>query len=215
MHRAFNGCFPSVLTCTNCRHESSNSAESTSLVLEPLAPRSAEQVIPLMDKLREYFASEKVEWKCDACGRANKAAGKKTTMTLGPQFLIINVARHKSLRNAWRKGAKVKNRLDYPERLQMPVAGSGGREQYELQSVVAHLGGTMASGHYVAYVRQPDETWARCDDTVVSTPLRAAGVCVGAVLTGAQISQVAWKTVATCDNNAYQACLLGYRKLAA
>ena len=136
-------------------------------------------------------------------------------MTLGPQFLIINVARHKSLRNAWRKGAKVKNRLDYPERLQMPVAGSGGREQYELQSVVAHLGGTMASGHYVAYVRQPDETWARCDDTVVSTPLRAAGVCVGAVLTGAQISQVAWKTVATCDNNAYQACLLGYRKLAA
>lgn len=147
MYTAFNGCFPSVLTCTNCKNESSNNAENTSIVLEPLVPRSDGQVIPLMDKLKEYFASEKVEWKCDKCNKSNKAAIKKVTMTVGPEYLIVNIARHKPMRAAWRKGTKVRNRVEFPEKLQMPVTGKGGREKYELASVVAHLGGTMTSGN--------------------------------------------------------------------
>ena len=38
---------------------------------------------------------------------------------------------------------------------------------YHCDGFIVHLGNTLASGHYVAYVKRPDNTWWRCDDVTV------------------------------------------------
>jgi ubiquitin C-terminal hydrolase len=51
-----------------------------------------------------------------------------------------------------------------------PTAGCGS-PQYELVGLVVHRGGSLSSGHYVAYVKDglpPSGYWHCCDDTQVT-----------------------------------------------
>ena len=41
--------------------------------------------------------------------------------------------------------------------------------QYELVGVVDHRGNTMASGHYVSYIRSEKRPWMFCDDNNISS----------------------------------------------
>lgn len=88
-------------------------------------------------------------------------------------------------------GDKLMNRLKFPEHLLLSEKGK--EVEYELISVVAHSGHSIKHGHYVSYVRQPDGTWAECNDE--------------------QVTQVDFNEVATCDRGAYQASMLGYRRM--
>ncbi|KAF8245869.1 cysteine proteinase [Wilcoxina mikolae CBS 423.85] len=147
VYRAFNGCFPSVVQCPKCKHESRTNIESVSLVMEPIASRNATEVISLQSKLNEYFKTEKVEYKCEKCKFSGQCA-KKNTMSSPPEFLIINIARHKPSKFAWRRGSKVLNGIAFRENLEMPIIADGvkkGVAKYQLQSVVAHAGMSLTS----------------------------------------------------------------------
>lgn len=39
---------------------------------------------------------------------------------------------------------------------------------YHLDGVVHHLGGSLAQGHYLAYIRLSNNTWRRYNDAAVS-----------------------------------------------
>lgn len=45
--------------------------------------------------------------------------------------------------------------------------GSNNSGYYTLQAVLTHKGRTSSSGHYVAWVRKPNNTWVKCDDDTV------------------------------------------------
>lgn len=154
MYRAFNGCFPSVVKCSVCGHESSNNNEGVSMVMEPLAPRSEREVIPLHTKLVQYFRAEEVEYRCERCNKPGGMATKRVTIRSGPEFLLVNIARHKPARMAWKRGgAKVRNHVSFNEKLALPEVGPDGKRKtvnYELQSVLAHAGSTMSGGKFNA-----------------------------------------------------------------
>jgi len=155
VYRAFNGCFPSVVKCSVCGHESSNNNEGVSMVMEPLTPTSEREVIPLRRKLIQYFRAEVVEYKCEKCNKPGGKATKRITIRSGPEFLIINIARHKPAKFAWKKGAKVRNHVSFGEALALPEIGADGKRkmvQYKLQSVLAHAGSTMSGGKSNAYL---------------------------------------------------------------
>lgn len=46
--------------------------------------------------------------------------------------------------------------------------GSNNSGYYSLQAVLTHRGRSSSSGHYVAWVRQKNDTWLKCDDENVS-----------------------------------------------
>ncbi|XP_015598683.1 ubiquitin carboxyl-terminal hydrolase 14 [Cephus cinctus] len=46
--------------------------------------------------------------------------------------------------------------------------GSNNSGYYTLQAVLTHRGRSSSSGHYVAWVRQKDDMWLKCDDDAVS-----------------------------------------------
>lgn len=46
--------------------------------------------------------------------------------------------------------------------------GSNNSGYYTLQAVLTHRGRSSSSGHYVAWVRQSNDTWIKCDDDTVS-----------------------------------------------
>ncbi|XP_046999620.1 ubiquitin carboxyl-terminal hydrolase 14 [Schistocerca americana] len=46
--------------------------------------------------------------------------------------------------------------------------GSNNSGYYTLQAVLTHRGRSSSSGHYVAWVRQKEDTWIKCDDDTVS-----------------------------------------------
>jgi len=46
--------------------------------------------------------------------------------------------------------------------------GSNNSGYYELSAVLTHRGRSSSSGHYVSWVRQPDDTWVMCDDDNMS-----------------------------------------------
>ncbi|XP_017885851.1 ubiquitin carboxyl-terminal hydrolase 14 [Ceratina calcarata] len=46
--------------------------------------------------------------------------------------------------------------------------GSNNSGYYTLQAVLTHRGRSSSSGHYVAWIRQEDDKWLKCDDETVS-----------------------------------------------
>ncbi|XP_020289644.1 ubiquitin carboxyl-terminal hydrolase 14 isoform X2 [Pseudomyrmex gracilis] len=46
--------------------------------------------------------------------------------------------------------------------------GSNNSGYYKLQAVLTHRGRSSSSGHYVAWIRQKNDTWMKCDDDVVT-----------------------------------------------
>lgn len=46
--------------------------------------------------------------------------------------------------------------------------GSNNSGYYTLQAVLTHRGRSSSSGHYVGWVKQPDGSWIKCDDDLVS-----------------------------------------------
>ncbi|XP_053972234.1 ubiquitin carboxyl-terminal hydrolase 14 [Hylaeus anthracinus] len=47
--------------------------------------------------------------------------------------------------------------------------GSNNSGYYTLQAVLTHRGRSSSSGHYVAWVRQKNDIWLKCDDEIVSS----------------------------------------------
>jgi ubiquitin C-terminal hydrolase len=140
IQRAFGGCYSTALECTNCRHKSASPEDSPVLQLGPLHVRNRSEVVRLIDKLKEVFRTEAVEWRCEKCG-AN-VGRKRKTISVAPEYLVINIPRHKPF--AWETSSKVKNRVSFGENLRLPVGSS--TAHYELASVVAHAGNDMTSG---------------------------------------------------------------------
>jgi uncharacterized UBP type Zn finger protein len=119
--------------------------ESTSLILDSLAPRSSDEEILLKDKIMEYLKGERVEWKCEKCKGIQ--AIKMNTISRAPEFLIINIARHRGGRFAWKYNGKVLNQVTFEEKITLPITSNERKEaNYILQSVVVHRGESMCSG---------------------------------------------------------------------
>lgn len=105
------------------------------------------------------------EWHCDKCNRKVQAT-KQLTISRGPLVLVLQLKRF----SFGDFGGKITKQIAFPVSFRLPLSddGGGASAQYELCGVVVHHGGSVHSGHYVAFVRAPNKTWLEMNDSSVS-----------------------------------------------
>ncbi|VDP13280.1 unnamed protein product [Soboliphyme baturini] len=105
--------------------------------------------------------------------------GEELQNKLMPARQRIKQAEEEMLQNGEQKNDQ--NRQTYVSRAQVMFSstcycenmkdaddiGSNDSGLYELQAVLTHKGRSSNSGHYVAWIRQPNNTWYSCDDDKV------------------------------------------------
>lgn len=104
-----------------------------------------------------YFSTEKVECRCDLCGK-NTVQSKHCHMTAPGSFLFIHAKRFGV------DGEKLNVSMDIEE--QVTVEGN----KYCLRGYVSHLG-LDGAGHYISNLRLKDgedKLWGTYDDNTVS-----------------------------------------------
>ena len=163
----FGAKYDSVLTCPICNNRSITPEYQLSLQLVPKVKPDA--LISLKACFAANFAEEYVEASCDKCGYKSEPSGKskrftkKTEIRKLPKLLVINLSRYKIGRVAQ---LKIMNPVKLEEKL---VLKEGDKDvTYQLRGVISHKGKHLRSGHYIAFTKQPDRTWAKCDDFRVS-----------------------------------------------
>lgn len=161
--RVFGAKYDSVLTCPICNNRSVTPEYQLSLQLAPKVTPNG--LINLKACFASNFAEEYVEASCDKCGyktepsKKSKRFAKKTEIRKLPKFLVINLSRYKIGRFAQ---TKIMNPVKLEEKL---VLKEGDKDViYQLRGVISHKGRQVRSGHYIAFIKQPDRTWAKCDD---------------------------------------------------
>lgn len=138
-------------TCDSCTME--NERREESFRIHPLRITHADN---LTQALQAYFT----DGMCAVC---NSQIKMKPTITAYPQRLLLSLVRFNN------EGVKNIKPMPFPLQLENFTG-----EQYTLQSFHVHLGRTLTSGHYVAYVRNniTDDWYEYNDSSVRQVPSR-------------------------------------------
>lgn len=114
----------------------------------------------------QYFQSESVEYKCDKTTNCPGNLAKKKMQLISPiNAVIVLLKRNTSIKNHQPVSF---NNEHYFEVWDFDTLGSKIYKK-PLISVVCHLGTSVHSGHYIAYVRHPKSgSWYKYDDENVT-----------------------------------------------
>ncbi|KAL3289741.1 hypothetical protein HHI36_023138 [Cryptolaemus montrouzieri] len=101
---------------------------------------------------------------------------QKSTIQLTIKTLPIVASFHLKRFQYSEKMEKISTSISFPEMLDMaPFIGKSKNEspfpsdnRYTLFAVINHLGNSINNGHYIAYVRQQQDFWYKCDDHVIT-----------------------------------------------
>lgn len=112
--------------------------------------------------------------RSNQCQGANKWRTRNTSITVGPEILVIQMVRMRM--NNYGNGTKVTYRVVPDHRLDLSaytarVRGTDSNMalKCELHGIVSHSGTTLTGGHYVATVRcRNGVDFARANDTTVT-----------------------------------------------
>lgn len=168
IYQIYGGRQRSQLTCFSCKAKSNTYESCLDLSLDINKAETLEDALKNFIKTDVIGADKENRYNCDVCKQKVKA-GKKTTMDKLPMVLPIHLKRfHFNLhRGAMRK---LNAHIQYPETLDMAPYMSSEKgvktAKYELFAVLVHLGNHCESGHYISFVKAPDNSWYEMDDEV-------------------------------------------------
>lgn len=162
VYQLFGGFLVSAVTCEFCERSSKNYDRFLDIALET---RSC-----IRRSLAEFTKAEILSGEnayfCEHC-QQKRTAWKQFQIKMPPLYLILQLKRF-SL-----DGQKHHNFTRFPETLDIFEFCSSARENgsltYSLYGVICHIGSTIRSGHYVAYIKNPKtEKWYKYDDSRVT-----------------------------------------------
>ncbi|XP_031392003.1 ubiquitin carboxyl-terminal hydrolase 18-like isoform X2 [Punica granatum] len=162
----FGGYLRSKIRCTNCQSKSERHERMMDLTVEIDG-----DIGTLEEALRRFTLAETLDgenkYHCSRCGSYEKAR-KKLTILEAPNVLTIVLKRFQT-----GKLGKLTKSIRYPEILDLAPYMSGTSDKspiYRLYGVIVHLDVTNASysGHYVCYVKNPQNKWFSIDDSRVT-----------------------------------------------
>ena len=191
----FAGQHMSRLQCTACGHSSTTYEPFYSISVE--IPKSSGRPIDIRDCFASYCSAEMLSgdevWRCPHC-KCEREATKRITITRAPETLVVHFKRFSASHSQSAK--KITAPIDFPLEnldlgpfmLQPPDASSAEYIQrkygasaldmptpvrppyrYDCYAVMRHLGGTIASGHYIALVKdEARQCWRKFDDSRVT-----------------------------------------------
>ncbi|KAI9659606.1 MAG: ubiquitin-specific protease doa4 [Alyxoria varia] len=173
----FAGQHISRLQCTTCKRSSTTYEPFYSISVE--IPSNS-RTVDIRDCLRSYCSSEMLSgeevWKCPFC-RCEREATKRITISRAPNFLVVHFKRFSASHSE--KARKITTPVEFPikdldlEPFMLPEPeGENMNEiqrrhpraaevpasmrppfKYDAYAVMRHLGGTIASGHYISLVQ--------------------------------------------------------------
>ncbi|XP_053301855.1 ubiquitin carboxyl-terminal hydrolase 42-like, partial [Pleuronectes platessa] len=163
IHQVFGGYLRSRVQCLNCNAVSDTFDPFVDINLE-IKPASG-----VSKALEEFVKLELLEgdnaYKCAECNKMVTAA-KGFSIHRNPNVLTLLLKRY-----ADNRGRKIKEKVKYPEYLDMRPFMSqtqGEAQLYSLYAVIVHSGYSSRAGHYFCYVKSSEGDWHEINDASVS-----------------------------------------------
>ncbi|EGD77762.1 hypothetical protein PTSG_08851 [Salpingoeca rosetta] len=166
LHHIFGGYLRSQIQCVRCKHCSNTFESFFDLSIDIKAANSLTRALQQFVTKELLFKTN--SYSCSGC--KNKVpATKQLTIHRLPNVLCIQLKRFSFMSHF---GSKLRHKVSYPmqlnvhEFLSRSIRSriSRGACRYELYGVLVHLGATLSSGHYIAYVRAANGMWYCADD---------------------------------------------------
>ncbi|XP_048472021.1 putative ubiquitin carboxyl-terminal hydrolase 50 isoform X1 [Rhincodon typus] len=167
--KLFQGQLSYVKLCLNCYHKSSQTENFLSLSL-PMPPDNR---CSIQDCLRLFFKEEVLSSRdqpfCSFCGRKQDQT-ESIQLLKAPDIIIIHLKRFESDDHGNRKlTSTVTFPLEDLDLSQYTTNPSTQQLKYHLYAVVNHTG-TLDSGHYTAYCKNPvTQNWHEFNDAKVTS----------------------------------------------
>lgn len=181
----FQGTLASETRCLTCESVSERDENFLDVQLDVEQNCSVTHCLSRFSKIERLSGTNK--FHCESCGGLQEAEKRMRFKKL-PKILVLHLKRFKYLEHPGIH-AKLSHRVTFPIELRIPDvhnhendnlhASSGSASplssslfeedsdpSYYLTAMVAHLGPTAQSGHYVAFIRSGDK-WLTMDDHLV------------------------------------------------
>ena len=160
----FEGQFVSRHTCQRCAHSYCTNQPFKLYTLQMDLPSTLEIQTFDIYKLMAYFHRETIlyGYPCANCN-SQDSTEKKISVVALPRVLVMHFSRFQGLQ-------KMNKYVRFPAlaSIKYSVDDNEYTIQYQITGVVVHLGSSIASGHYISYVRA-GENWFKINDDIVTT----------------------------------------------
>ncbi|KAK9466645.1 hypothetical protein V1512DRAFT_163090 [Lipomyces arxii] len=167
IHRIFGGRFRQQIRCRKCDYPSNTFQPTLDMQLD--IGRGGGTV---EDALKKFFAGEQLTkskgnaYKCERC-KTHVDAEKRSLIYDAPEYVTLHLKRFDF---TMRGTSKIHDFVKYPRVLDLsPYSTRNENLVYELMGVIVHQGRRTSSGHYYAFCKQSDGTWANYNDEVVDS----------------------------------------------
>ena len=164
--RIFGGYLRNELKCLKCNYSSQTFNHFLDLSLE-----ITKGISTVTDAIKAFTAKERLdcgnEWKCEKC-KMKVQATKQLMISSAPVILTIHLKR-------FNYNGKINKQIGFNLVEEVPciITAADGTEKivkvkYHLYAFIVHHGHSTHSGHYVAYVKAPNDQWCEMNDSTVS-----------------------------------------------
>ena len=170
IYHTFGGYTLGTVKCMSCGYVSKNFQSTLDIPLEVTGKIASIEAALEVNYCTEETLSGSNMYKCSKCKTLVRAK-KASKIHVSPNVLTIPLKRYSTGRFS-----KITKYVHFPERFSLapymsddaPYEGSD--PVYDLFGVLVHQDfyASAHSGHYVAYVKLPDNTWVLCNDGRVS-----------------------------------------------
>ena len=157
----FEGELVSTRTCQRCFHSCTSNQPFKLYSLQMDLPSMNEiQPLDLYNLMHHFHRTENLyDYRCEHCNSYNSK--KKLSIITLPRILVIHLSRFRGLQKIHEYV-----RFNTQVSIKYNTDGSEYHKQYRIMGIVVHLGSSIASGHYIAYIRAGEKWFKMNDDTV-------------------------------------------------
>ncbi|AMD22634.1 HHL136Cp [Eremothecium sinecaudum] len=164
----FQGTMTNSVTCLTCDSVTS----SDEPFLDFAIPVTEDEEVNIQDMLEDFHQREMLnganKFYCDSCNSLQEAERTVGLKQL-PKFLLLHLKRFK-YNEQCQSNIKLFNTVHYPLTLKVcSTFDSSVCKNYELRSVVIHMGGGPQHGHYVTICKHDLYGWLLFDDETVES----------------------------------------------
>lgn len=173
LYDMFGGTFLQTVICQECKNKSETHQDffdiQVSIDKEELDVTGK---ATLNGSIRQYFSNSFIKksktdgYDCEKCHKKTNALTYQR-IERAPEYLVISIKRFEYT-GKHSYSQKIKQNMAVSKVVELtPFSWKNTPMKYELMAFTVHEGRSASSGHYVAYCRQQDNTWALYDDELV------------------------------------------------
>ena len=150
-----------AMLCTNCERVTSNIVPYSIAPVDIANFEVNSRTFNATQAIRSYFQTTEhgIERNCTHCH--GNVCSKSVALSTAPNFIVIQLKRFTRCGRGYQK-----NNAEALPFQSVQIDTAQGTFAYNVLAVVHHLGNTLLSGHYVAYLHNQDN-WFPCDDSHV------------------------------------------------